>query len=358
MSSIQTFVDCPQIQADLFTAWNFNNLGHDGAVGLKFILDPVNRNGFIQDAINFKENGLRGVTVRYDQRFLESEVSDSGVINCADGGVDGETSLDYELDPSNGASISINITPAQLRARCQRNPDYVIHELKKMMDALAEKADTDFLNSLAVNTGNFAEDVDDGDPAGTTTFVTTSTFNNNGVIVPNAYQDVRFQFQNNRFVQVPYGFGTKPWYDYALATEAACCSEIGLDVNTYSKTRSFGFGFSHKMAGILGNANDAIFVAPGTVQMIKFNEFQGPDGSIDNFNNGGVIVQDVLDYPDSTLPLTFDYRAEYICSGNTRYWRISMAIAYKFIYLPSDMFKVGDRLEGVNGVNKFRITNP
>ena len=358
MSQLSTFVDCPQIQASLLEAWNYNNLGHDGAVGLKFILDPINRDGFLQGKINHKANGLRDVQVVYDQRFLESDVSASGVISCTAGGVDGETSTTYELDPTVGGSFSLKVTPAELRARCQRNPDYIRHEIKKMMDAIIEKADTDFLTTLPLNTGNFADDVDNGLAPGTTSVVVTTTKDASGTIVPDAYQDVRFHFSNNRFSGVPYGFGTKIWNDYALAQKAACCSQLGLDVKTYAQQNTFGFSFSHKMAGILGNANEAIFIAPGSVQMLKFNEFEGPDGSIDHFNNGGVVVQDVLTYPDAGLPLTFDYRAEYVCEGLTRFWLISLAIAYKFIYLPTDMFQVGDRLEGVNGVNEFRITNP
>jgi hypothetical protein len=358
MSQSTQFVDCNQVQTDLMTAWNYNNLGHDGAVGLQFVLSPLNRNGFMQKAMNMKDNGLLEVQVIFDQRFLESAVSDSGVIACEDGGVDGELSETYLIDPTVGSSLSLNITPAQLRARCKKNPAYLAGRLKKMMDALIERADSKFFASIAANTGNFAYDVDTGLAAGTNSFVTTSTRNAQDVLIPNANNDVTFHYALNGFNSMPFGFGFKEWADYAAYKKAAGLSEIGIDAAKFESIYPFGFAFTHKAASLFPSANDAIFVAPGTVQMIDFTEFMDTGGSIDSFNNGGDLIQGTLTYPDARYPLNFDYRAEYVCSGTVRHWRISIAFAYKFIYLPEDMYQVGDRKEGVNGINRFRITNP
>lgn len=357
MSHVTTYIDCCEVQANLMESWNYNNLGHDGAPGLKFVLSPINRLGFIQGAMNMKPNGLRDVQVIFQQRLLESDVEDSGQISCDATAEDGETSQTYTLDPSVGASVSWKVTPANLRGRCQANPLWYAQQIKRRMDALIEKADTDYLTQIVANTGNFASDVDAGDPAGTTSVVVTQSRNADDVLVEKALQDVRHHFMNNGFSSVPFGFGTKLWSDYSISKKAACCSQLGVDVATYDQISSFGFEFSHKMAGLLGNSTDAIFLAPNVTQMIWFNEFTGPDGSIDNFNDGH-LIQGVLAYPDANLPLKFDYRAEYVCEGTTRYWKVSLAIAYDFIFLPTDLYHPGDRKEGVNGVNQFRITNP
>jgi hypothetical protein len=89
------------------------------------------------------------------------------------------------------------------------------------------------------------------------------------------------------------------------------------------------------------------------VQLITANEFEN---EILAFNNGGALFQGVLMYPDPTLPLTFDYRTEYKCTdGGTKKWHFELALSHDLISYPEDAYKVGDRLEGVNGVNEFRL---
>jgi len=133
---------------------------------------------------------------------------------------------------------------------------------------------------------------------------------------------------------------------------------LGVDVNKYGQQNPFGMAYSHKIAAITGDADTAIFIAPGVVQALLFNEFKDTGGSIDHFNNGGQLVQSIWSYPDPLLPFDFDYRAEYVCSGTSRYWRISLSLPMEFAYLPANMYQAGDRLEGVNGVNEFVIANP
>jgi hypothetical protein len=116
--------------------------------------------------------------------------------------------------------------------------------------------------------------------------------------------------------------------------------------------------FSDRVSMNASNADDLVAIVPGSVQLLHFNEFIGADGNI-NYIDDDSIKQGVLAYPDATIPVTFDYRAEYSCNNSgAKTWTIELALNYAFAYLPTDIYKAGDQLEGVNGLTSFRIVNP
>jgi hypothetical protein len=55
------------------------------------------------------------------------------------------------------------------------------------------------------------------------------------------------------------------------------------------------------------------------------------------------------------LNVMFDYYAEYACSGSSRQWNFGLAYNFDTAFLPNDMFQVGDRMEGVNGLLEFEV---
>ena len=356
MSQLSTFVSCPHIQLGLEEAWGYNNLGHDGVPGVQFVLSDANRMDMIQQQISQKPGGIRTVRVVYGQRLLESVVDATGTISCDGGDGDGETYKDYDISFSDGASVSWTVDQSDLITRCENDATYVNREVMKHMNVLLEKIDTDFYTALNANLGNFAYDVDSGSPAGTNTFYSGTGFSS-GALRHDALNMVTFHMNvANGFQKVPFGFGGKPWHDYARAINAACCSALGIDVGVYqSANGGFAFAYSHKVTNITGNSTDAIFVAPGSVQMVGINQFMPNPGSIISINTPQ-LVQGVLAYPDPRIPITFDYRAELVCDNDVYKWKFSLAKPYVFNFLPDDMYQVGDRKEGINGVNKFRIT--
>lgn len=352
MSQLSTFVSCPAIQDSLFSLWGKNNLLPNPIPGLYWLKSQPNK---IDLVMNSRPGGLREVEARYKQRRLDSSVSSVGNPTCETGEVNGETLATYTIDPTVGASLDLLIKESDLLYRCQTNKDYLGEEILGMMYTLAERIDKDYVTFLVNSVGNYAYAFDTTGSTSNAPII-TQTRNADDVILENALQDVRFHFRENGYPGVPFGLGTKIWADYAIAKNAACCSQLGMDVNRYAQLQNFALEYSHYIGGLLGNQNDAIFVAPGAVQMVHFNRFTGLDDNIFVINDGA-LKQGVVRYPDSSLPIEFAYRAELECINNEFYWKINISLAYDFLSQPLDMYQDGDRLEGVNGISRFRISN-
>ena len=353
MSAIEGYVACPYVQtglAELFLGNGNTGLGSKGNL-TKFLLSATNTDGFAQSII--ASNGkLKTIEAVYRQRSTVDDVEDGGIISCAEGAEEAETSKLYTLDPSEGSRISWSVTTSEIRTRCEADANFVNRLILDKMNAIVMGVEKKSAEKLVLNTGNFASDVDAGNPAGTSTYKEGVAYVS-GAINYGAFEAVTFENMNNDFNQVPVVFGGESWFKYAKAIGAACCGDDGIDAGLYASQNPMLFAFSREVTTAIGEAEAAISVIPGMVQMITANEFEN---EILAFNNGGALFQGVLMYPDPTLPLMFDYRAEYKCTeGGVKKWHFELALSHDLIFYPEDAYKVGDRLEGVNGVNEFRL---
>lgn len=355
MSTLSTFIDCNGLQDSLEAAWGVSNQQLGNVNLLRFILNPIN-NQYINQKINFRPNGRRDVEVIYGQRFLESQVTDSGRLLCTTGITDGTTSTTYSIDPDDGVQMTISFTTQELESMCMSNKDFLINEVKKVMDVLIRKIETKAAIAVTTNTGNFADYVIDGGAASNTP-KTVSTFTNGGTIKTDALNQIDYNTMANESASQPWVFGGSSWRTYASALNAACCSDLGVDAGVFQMNNGMRYVYSDRIQ-LQTDENTGIAIVPGAIQMISFNEFMGETGNI-NFMNDDALKQTVLLYPDPTLPIYFDYRAEYKCTdGETeRKWHFTLGLIHDFIFLPTDLYQTGDQLEGVNYVNEYVINN-
>jgi hypothetical protein len=354
MSQLSSFVSCPNVQESLAMAWGYDNLKLGNVNLVRFLLSDINKSDVIQNQINFRAGGLKGVEVVYGQRFLESSVSESGRVSCSGFSVDGETSKVYEIDPTIGASFGLKLTLSDLQTRCEADSTYLGREVLKLMNALIQKMETDAALAVIGNSGNFASDVIDGNAAGTTSVKITKTKTAGGSILTNAIEDVAFENMANEFTQTPFVFGGAAWEKYAKALGAACCGDLGVDAGVYSTNSGVTIVYTPKIQTNSAEVDYGYSIIPGTVQVITYNEFGG-EGNIFAIDDDA-LKQGTITHPE--LPLTFDYYAKYTCTNaNTKVWEIGVALAYDFIFLPADMYQAGDVMEGVNGVLAFDIDN-
>lgn len=359
MSSISTFVACPEIQETLMRGTGFDNQILGNVNILRFLLSDLNRNEFINEQINFRPNGLKQVVLTYGQRFLESQVSAGGRIVCTPGNTDGITSNIYEIDPDDGVNLPLTFTTEDLLYMCENNPAFLAGELKKQMDVIVRKMETDAAIELMAAYGNFAKYVIDGG-APSNAVITGATKTSAGGISTEFEEKINFNSMANEYITKPWLFGGEKLANYMVALGAACCSDLGIDAGVYSLNNGLRMAYSDRVTLNADNADDVIAVIPKTFKMLDFNEFRGANGNILTINDDA-LKQGVLMYPDATLPILFDYRAEYKCTegSTTRKWHFQLAKNYKFIPLiPSDVFQAEDQLFGVNGVNHYRIVNP
>ena len=128
--------------------------------------------------------------------------------------------------------------------------------------------------------------------------------------------------------------------------DAACCAESGLNIAELAKIKPVVYIRDENVEAALGVA-EFIGTVRGATQLLTFNEFRG---------EGNVIVLD--DYVQTTLVhptsgIRFDYLTKFDCGK----WFSQLKLAYKTVYLPTDLFQAGDKLDGVNWLNNFKVVN-
>ena len=354
MSAFSEFVDCANVQAGIAEVFfgNTNMKAYTKANITKFLLSGTNTDNVMKNII--ASNGkLRTVEVVYGQRYTIDEVGDSGIVTCATGAVQGETSKTYTIDPKEGSNIAFFVPMGELRRRCEADVNYLNKEILKAMQGLIAGVEKKTADKMVLNLGNFASDVDAGNPAGTSTYKEGLGWYTDGAIRYGAYEAVTFENMANDFDMAPVVFGSEAWFKYAKAIGAACCGDNGVDAGLYASQNPYLFAYSREIATALAEPTAAVSVIPGAAQLIWANEFEN---DLLRINNGGQLTQSTILYPDADLPLAFDYRAELTCDAEgNKGWKVELALSHDVVFMPDDMFKAGDRLEGVNGINQFRI---
>lgn len=358
MSLLSNFISCPAVQQRLDRVGFLDNLKMEIPGFLAYVLSPNNRMDVIQREINMRPGGRRSVEVVYGQRFLESMAEAYGRISCGSWSKDGETSTLYSIDPADGFRAGFQISTRDLEERCERSEDYIAERMMKLMDVLARRLATKLAIDALANTGNFASDVDAGNPAGTSAFKQGATkLGGVGGLSTDFLEVMRFEMQNNFEADTPFfAFGHELLMKYIASLQAATenNTQTGLAAGRYYEQSGVTLAHDRRIGTNATNANDVLATIPGAIQMISFNEFR----SILEFESA-TETQGVIQHPNPDIPLSFDYRAKYTCNDqDERIWDFELAINADFIFAPNDMFQAGDRMEGVNGVNLFRIANP
>jgi hypothetical protein len=352
MSYASTLIACNAVQESLANTWAYNNLRADQTTLMQVLLSEINRRDTIQRIVS--NNGKRrAVEVIYEQRFLESIVDTGGRIVCGGGSTSGELSKTYDVAPSDGFNIKWSVDMQTLEERCEADQDYIARQILKNMNVLLERAETYVAAQIALNLGFFASDVDAGNPAGTSTLKQGTAFNTNGTISYDLSNVVKYEFTANEYNGPIVALGGEDLWKYANALQASTGeNDLGVQPEILRQNAGINYGYSRKMASALGGKEFFLGMMPGAIQLLSFNEFAGADGN-PRVIDDNALKQGVIMHPE--LPVMFDYYAEYACSGSSRQWNFGLAYNFDTAFLPNDMFQVGDRMEGVNGLLEFEV---
>ena len=145
----------------------------------------------------------------------------------------------------------------------------------------------------------------------------------------------------------PLVVGANNIQDVTYLGGAACCNDLGIDLGRLA-ANSLGFDtyLDYQMATTLGNANAVLAWLPTALQMISYNRYRPfPDLPFSSEINGkyrGVI-------PDPALPGMF-YDMSIQADNCLEAYTVKLDAYYDLWRAPLNMFAVGDRMEGVNGV--------
>ncbi len=122
-----------------------------------------------------------------------------------------------------------------------------------------------------------------------------------------------------------------------------CCNNAGQDIGKIDSRFKFYEDFTD-LSEVTGSVNGFIAFYAKAIQFLQFNKYVGsfarPMGTMER----GTL-------PDPYLPgLVYDIRIKPNECGE--YWDLYINSDHDFYYAPNNLFKAGDRLEGVNGIFK------
>jgi hypothetical protein len=130
-----------------------------------------------------------------------------------------------------------------------------------------------------------------------------------------------------------------------MAGQFGCCNDGGIDTGAVVRNAGFDFYRDYSdMSSVLGNANGFGAFFPGAIQMVKFNKYVGSFARQIGTMERGLLPDPVVD------GLVYDMRV--LPSECTESYTLFINLDFGFYYAPTNLFKAGDRLVGVNGVLK------
>jgi len=348
--AFSSFVSCPNIQERLDAGYfNADPTMFPGHINtLRAVTSPMNESGILQNQIDSKNGHYRQVEVVYQPRMTDS-TSVSATLNCAAGAEYGETSRVYNIDPNVGASRRWSIGLDDLAPRCENDETYIARQLAMQMQAIKRFMNQEAVTFIATNNGSFAANPGSTVPSGTQ-LVTKTKNTTTGVFLDDFLSDVVYQYQLAEAWDRPIIIGGELVQKYMTALKSHCCATVNVDLQAMmnSDAQSYFF-FEPRIGAAQGNSNGFAFIAPGGVQMIRYNAFRGANGIrvIDDQS----IKKGTISDPETGLE--FDYYAQLDCNQ----WKFFIGLSYKFVTLPSDVFFLNDQLRGVNYIFEGTVNN-
>lgn len=334
-----TYVDCPALQDQLSDHFLYNpQVTQDPIGALLFVNSDLNTNNTLQRQIAPGRGKYRMVELVYQPRFTDAS-SDSAVINCEGGEEYGNTSETYTIDPAVGKSRSWKFTPAEMAAACQDDEMWLAKQVQAHMDALARDIHKDLTAFIAANLGEFY---------GGGTNKDTQTKTSDGRFTEDLTADVVYEWQSIEWMQnQPFVIGDGLVNKYMRAMKAGCCALSGVDLGAFSAQNDLTYLRDKQIGTDLGNPDSFVVLGAGAIQMLSYREFENPVYRSTENEIYGTLV-------DPKTGLVYDYYAHLDCGV----WKFQLKLAYKFVMLPDDSYRINDPLNGTNGLLKFTIVNP
>lgn len=353
--------DCPDIQAELDSFFQTcdASLLPDPAPFNDFLWSAQNR-GNIQQVLNpgtTTSNKIRTGVLRYDQRILESEVTEPGndEKSCTATTKRGDLTASYSIDPTDKLKVEELINPKDWRAACRGNFDIVNKKMLLLLNALRAKVATRMTEralghigawpSVSATGSNISTD------GGVATLKLATLKTGSSDINPKAVEELDFAIQAANFCNGAAIFGGRTLYQYLRLMDKGCCSTQGLDLAALMASYGKGIVWDRRVQNEFGNADYALAVAPGALQPIYYVENNdGVDEAL-GVNWGANYRKQVIFDPSTGLPV------DLTLSDNCGNISIIMETVVDVVGMPSDLFAPSDYMAGVNWVAKIKVVN-
>jgi len=352
-ATLTTLVACEAVQTGLFNI--FDNHKREASPLLSVLMAPENRSRIISQIVSPGGGKTKTARVIYDQRIRESDVRETITTGCTEY-PNGDTYQDYTIDESAGVEAGFSVDLADLAVICEPNSDFLARKTMAVIDALVRKLESRVTSQLITNFGGFATNDTDGvTGSGTSAVKVVQTKNSSGDLVEDAYAEIMFTAgpSGSMFQSIPIVLGSNEIEKMFRKLQAACCNANGLDLATYTRNQMV-FLPSYRVSELLANGNnDFIVMEMGSAFLLQYNKFGGGAKGLNYVNDESTVMGTITD------PITgIEFNYKWVMAPCSESATVTISTAAQLEVLPDDMYQTGDRLEYVNGINRFRVTNP
>ena len=228
--------------------------------------------------------------------------------------------------------------------------EYFTRTLARYMHAMRTKmnrqllADLELANCVGVNINNIVSAV----PSSSCKEVTM--LNIDGQNLQDGFNTMRIDFDDNQMNGMPAIIGQGNFERFLMNSDVGCCNDGGIDmaqVAEFIGRTGLSFWKDQNFNEIIGEDN-IWMIAPGAMQVLTFNENQGPGNVGWNENYAHMRI------PDDKIPgLVYDF--DIIYDSCKKIYKERLSVWFDHDCWPSDVFAAGDELEGVTGIFCFNI---
>lgn len=355
MSQLSGIISCPQIQGQLNEFWATCDPTkiREGTVLQDFLYSEANAIGGspkkMTERVSPGGGKVRQVEYIYSPRILESEVAeDTGRDDCTSSNQIGETSTVVTI-PDSYVQADFYVSPFELKTKCMSNELYFAEKLQQTIDAVVRKRETKLFNAMELMYGGFSA----GEPDVTAKVKSVATRQTNPAnLDADAMAQIGISTRYAGYCAPPVVFGGREMGDYMRKLNAGCCyTEGGYDIGGLLSQYGMAFLESYRADDSFGT-DGFMTVQPGAMQLVEYLEYEGTDGQINTIDSDLLKLTVIM---DPRTGARFDLKINVDCNG---VYHVFVRSYFKLITLPVDMFYAGDRLNGVNFLNRFQIVNP
>jgi len=336
-------IPCPEIQDRLMD--HYTTAGYDQYQDIPLIVylnSELNTRNMLQFVVSPGGGKTRRVTSLYTPRYLESEISETVDFTCESTNTAGDLETECVIDTSSGAMANEFYLLTDLITRCQSNDAYYIERIAAMLDGVVRRLETKTHAELIALKGGFSS----YDNSVSGDIKTISTLQAGGENT--SLDGIEELSYTSRLVYAPrlVTFGGNLITKYFSRLDSGCCSDVGVDLLNYSSKQNVTH-FNDNKAAAVTQTNGFFGMVPGAAHMLYFNLFGGVN-QIDT----PTYKQMTVTHGPSGLPI------DLIWTINCGKLVLQAGLATTVCAAPTDMFSVGDELEGYNGIMEFVVGNP
>lgn len=351
MSATCAIVSAEAIQKTLNEGFAYDNMAPDSHETLRHILSPENVAGAQVKMITDRPSKTNPVKVIWDQRLGADDVNE-GRGECVVDNDECDLSETYNFDTTDAINSAFSVSPIDLAGTTEENSAFVARKLLKHIGAVDAGTSRRLAETIAAEYGAWSTDTANIRGAGVTADILQvndyigTTGNPNPVLA----QQIRRAMGLTRIKGgvIAGGSAILDYFERAFSRGQA---QNGWDIT--EMVGRYGFRIlddlilADELATVGGGATNAAIGLGGVIPLV-FNLFANSYNAMNDSTN----VATVIYSPWTGLPL--DLKINRACAEDP--WSITVTATTKFITMPDELYKAGDRLEGVKNLALINVT--